>query len=191
MKTVMGLLPVRSGTVTYKGEDITKRPARWRARHGIGFVPQGREIFPELSVRENLLVGEEVGAYRAQRKLRYDLVYEYFPIIKERLDQRGETLSGGQQQMLALGRALIGNPELLLLDEPSVGIQPSIIQQIGKSLLKLNEEEGLTIFFVEQNIGMIETVAQRGYSMDKGRIRSELSLELLRDRDLLSKYLTM
>jgi branched-chain amino acid transport system ATP-binding protein len=191
MRTAMGLLPSRSGKLVYKGEDITNQPARWRARKGIGFVPQGREIFPELSVAENLLVGEHVGMDRSNRKLRYELVYEYFPILKKRWNQRGGTLSGGQQQMLALGRALVGNPDLLLLDEPSVGIQPSIIQQIGKSLFKLNREEGLTIFLVEQNIALIEAVAQRAYSMDKGRIVSEFDKEQISNREVLAKYLAM
>ena len=191
MRTVMGLLPVRSGKLVYKGKEITHQPSRWRARKGIGFVPQGREIFPELSVAENLLVGEQVGMYRSNRKLRYELVYEYFPILKMRRNQRGGTLSGGQQQMLALGRALVGNPELLLLDEPSVGIQPSIIQQIGKSLFKLNREEGLTIFLVEQNIALIEAVAQRAYSIDKGRIVSEYNKEQIGNREALAKYLAM
>jgi branched-chain amino acid transport system ATP-binding protein len=191
MRTAMGLLPPRSGKLVYKGEEITNQPARWRARKGIGFVPQGREIFPELSVAENLLVGEYVGMDRSNRKLRYELVYEYFPILKKRWNQRGGTLSGGQQQMLALGRALVGNPDLLLLDEPSVGIQPSIIQQIGKSLFKLNREEGLTIFLVEQNIALIEAVAQRAYSMDKGRIVSEFNKEQISNREVLAKYLAM
>jgi branched-chain amino acid transport system ATP-binding protein len=191
MRTVMGLLPVRSGKIVYKGKEITHQPSRWRAREGIGFVPQGREIFPELSVAENLLVGEQVGLYRSKRKLRYELVYEYFPILKKRRNQRGGTLSGGQQQMLALGRALVGNPELLLLDEPSVGIQPSIIQQIGKSLFKLNREEGLTIFLVEQNIALIEAVAQRAYSIDKGRIVSEYNKKQIGNREALAKYLAM
>lgn len=191
MKTIMGLLSVRSGNIYYRGRQITDRPSRWRAHQGIGFVPQGREIFPELSVAENLMVGEQIGSSLTKRKLRYDLVYEYFPILKDRREQRGGTLSGGQQQMLALGRALVGNPKLLLLDEPAVGIQPSIIQQIGKSLLKLNCEEDLTIFLVEQNIALIETVAQRAYSMDKGRIVVEFDKAQIGDRDALAKYLAM
>lgn len=191
MKALMGLIPLRSGTIVFKDTDISRHPPRWRARRGIGFVPQGREIFPELTVRENLLVGEQVGMDRGQRKLRYELIYQYFPILKERRDQRGGTLSGGQQQMLAIARALVGNPELLLLDEPSVGIQPSIIQLIAKSIIKLNQEEGLTIFLVEQNISLIEKVVQRAYAMDKGRIVSLLEREQVRDRELLTKYLAM
>ena len=137
------------------------------------------------------MIGEQVAVDRPQRRLRYELVYEYFPILKDRRHQRGGTLSGGQQQMLALGRALVGNPELLLLDEPSVGIQPSIIQQIGKSLQKLNQEENLTIFLVEQNIALIESTAQRAYSMDKGRIGAEFTREQINNRETLAKYLAM
>jgi branched-chain amino acid transport system ATP-binding protein len=191
MKAVMGLIPARASSILFQGEEIGGKPPRRRARMGIGFVPQGREIFPELTVRENLLVGEQVAMSRKDRKLRYELVFDYFPILRDRQEQSGGTLSGGQQQMLALGRALVGNPELLLLDEPSVGIQPSIIQQIGKSLLKLNREEGLSIFLVEQNIALIETVAQRAYSMDKGRIVSELSSEDMADREALAGHLAM
>ncbi|MBC8417698.1 MAG: ABC transporter ATP-binding protein [Desulfobacterales bacterium] len=191
MKALIGIIDVRKGSISFEDTDITIRSPKWRARKGIGFVPQGREIFPELSVEENLLTGEQVGMARAKRKLRYELVYEYFPILKERRRQRGGTLSGGQQQMLAIGRALVGNPELLLLDEPSVGIQPTIIQQIGRSLLMLNHEEGLTIFLVEQNISLIENVVQRAYAMDKGRIVSVLDGEQVKDRDLLTQYLAM
>lgn len=191
MKTVVGLVSSRRGVVRFNDQDITRLSPRWRARAGIGYVPQGREIFPELSVEENLLVGEQVGRDRAERALKYDLVYEYFPILKERRYQFGGTLSGGQQQMLAIGRALVGDPELLLLDEPSVGIQPTIIQQIGRSLVMLNRAEGLTIFLVEQNVGLIEDVVQRAYAMDKGRIVSSLERDQVLNRDLMTKYLAM
>jgi branched-chain amino acid transport system ATP-binding protein len=191
MKVLMGLLPAHSGKIFYRGMEITKQPPQWRAHSGIGLVPQGREIFPELTVKENLMIGEEIGRHNKERQLRYELVFEYFPILKDRLNQRGGTLSGGQQQMLAIGRALVGNPELLLLDEPSVGIQPSIIQQIGQSLLKLNKSESLTIFLVEQNFSMIESVAERAYCMDKGKIVSELKKDELKNRDILSQYLAM
>lgn len=191
MKTMVGLLPVRKGVIRFNDQEITKSSSRWRARAGIGYVPQGREVFPELSVEENLLVGEQVGKDRPKRSLRYELVYEYFPILKQRRHQLGGTLSGGQQQMLAIGRALVGDPELLLLDEPSVGIQPTIIQQIGRSLIMLNEAEGLTIFMVEQNVGLIEAVVQRAYAMDKGRIVSTLDRDQVADRELMTKYLAM
>jgi branched-chain amino acid transport system ATP-binding protein len=189
MKTIIGILPVNRGDVYLKGETITGLGAEHRAWCGIGYVPQGREIFPELTVEENLLMGETINA-RKQRP-RYDLVYEYFPVLQERRRQSAGTFSGGQQQMLAIGRALIGRPELLLLDEPSMGIQPNIIQEIGRALVKLNQEEGLTILLVEQNTGLIAQVAHRAYAMDKGRIVATLSQEKLADRNALVQYLAL
>jgi urea ABC transporter ATP-binding protein UrtE len=191
MKALIGLLLPSTGVIKLRGQDITSQPARWRARQGMAYVPQGREIFPELTVAENLLMGEKVAINRANRKLRYELVYEYFPILRDSRYQRGGTLSGGQQQMLALARALVGNPLLLLLDEPSEGIQPSIIQLIGESLNKLNKEEGLAIFMVEQNVGLIEAVAQSAYAMDKGRIVSTLNRMEITNREVMTRYLAM
>jgi branched-chain amino acid transport system ATP-binding protein len=154
---------------------------------GVGYVPQGREIFPELTVEENLMMGETVGRGKA---LRYDLVFQYFPVLHERRRQAAGTFSGGQQQMLAIGRALVGHPELLLLDEPSLGIQPSVVQEIGSTLVRLNEEEGLTVLLVEQNTRLIEHMAQRAYAMDKGRIVANLTREVLK-RDVLVEYLAV
>jgi urea transport system ATP-binding protein len=188
MKCIIGLLAPTAGSIHLQDRNITRLPAFRRAGLGIGYVPQGREIFPELTVEENLRMGEQVGH---KRRNRYDLVYEYFPILKERRRQLGGTMSGGEQQMLAIGRALVGNPDLLLLDEPSVGIQPSLIQEIGTALTKLNETERLTMFLVEQNMSLIAELAQRGYAMDKGRIVSSLSGEEMRKRDLLLQYLAI
>jgi ABC-type branched-subunit amino acid transport system ATPase component len=123
--------------------------------------------------------------------VRYDLVYEYFPILRERRRQVAGTLSGGQQQMLAIGRALVGAPTLLLLDEPSLGIQPSIIQEIGEALVRLNREEGITILLVEQNMRLIEHVAVRAYAMDKGRIIASLTREMLKGQQALVEYLAV
>jgi urea ABC transporter ATP-binding protein UrtE len=188
MKCIIGLLVPIAGSIHLQDRNITRLPAFRRAGLGIGYVPQGREIFPELTVEENLRMGEQVGH---KRRNRYDLVYEYFPILKERRRQLGGTMSGGEQQMLAIGRALVGNPDLLLLDEPSVGIQPSLIQEIGAALTKLNEAERLTMFLVEQNMSLIADLGRRGYAMDKGRIVSSLSGEELRKRDLLLQYLAI
>jgi branched-chain amino acid transport system ATP-binding protein len=151
-------------------------------------VPQGRDVFPELTVEENLMMGETIN--RAKTSLRYDLVYEYFPILHERRRQAAGTFSGGQQQMLAIGRALVGHPELLLLDEPSLGIQPSIVNEIGETLVRLNREESLTILLVEQNTRLIERVAQRAYAMDKGRVVANLAHDAL-SRDALTEYLAV
>ncbi|MBV9104578.1 MAG: ABC transporter ATP-binding protein [Verrucomicrobia bacterium] len=189
MKTIIGLLSTRRGSISLKGESITHLRADQRAALGIGYIPQGREIFPELSVEENLMMGETINC--AKQSFRYDLVYEYFPILRERRRQVAGTFSGGQQQMLAIGRALVGRPTLLLLDEPSLGIQPSIIQEIGQALLRLNREEELTILLVEQNMRLIEHVAVRAYAMDKGRIVANLTLEMLKDRETLADYLAV
>ena len=189
MKTIIGLLSTRRGSIYLRGESITHLRADQRAALGIGYIPQGREIFPELSVEENLMMGETINS--AKQSLRYDLVYEYFPILRERRRQVAGTFSGGQQQMLAIGRALVGRPTLLLLDEPSLGIQPSIIQEIGQALVRLNREEGLTILLVEQNMRLIEHVAIRAYAMDKGRIVASLTREMLKDRETLAEYLAV
>jgi len=189
MKTIIGILPVSQGAISLKGEGITPLAAQERAWRGIGYVPQGREIFPELTVEENLLMGETIN--QSKQRPRYDLVYEYFPILKERRRQTAGTFSGGQQQMLAIGRALVGRPDLLLLDEPSMGIQPSIIQEIGRALVKLNQEEKLTILLVEQNTSLIAQVGHRAYAMDKGRIVATLTRETLVDRNKLVQYLAV
>jgi urea ABC transporter ATP-binding protein UrtE len=189
MKAIIGLLSARSGSLHFKQRPITNLRADQRAALGIGYVPQGREVFPELTVEENLLMGESIN--QAKTSPRYDLAYEYFPILRERRRQAAGTFSGGQQQMLAIGRALVGRPELLLLDEPSLGIQPSIVREIGDSLIRLNREEGLSILLVEQNIGMISHVAQRAYAMDKGRIVASLTGDALQSRDMLVEHLAI
>ena len=189
MKAIIGLLPIRRGSIYLRGESITRLRADQRATLGIGYVPQGREIFPELTVEENLMLGETIND--AKSALRYDLVYEYFPILRERRRQVAGTFSGGQQQMLAIGRALVGAPTLLLLDEPSLGIQPSIIQEIGEALVRLNREEEITILLVEQNMRLIEHVAVRAYAMDKGRILASLTREMLKGPDALTEYLAV
>jgi urea transport system ATP-binding protein len=189
MKTLIGLLPAHSGSIWFKGQAITKLPAHQRAALGMGYVPQGRDVFPELTVEENLLMGE--GINRAKPRSRYDLAYAYFPILQARRRQLAGTFSGGQQQMLAIGRALVGQPELLLLDEPSLGIQPSIVQEIGESLTRLNREEGLSILLVEQNVALISRMAQRAYAMDKGRVVATLTKDAVQRREILAEHLAI
>jgi urea transport system ATP-binding protein len=189
MKTIIGLLSPRKGSLYLRGESILHLRADQRAGLGIGYVPQGREIFPELTVEENLIMGETINC--AKKSFRYDLVYEYFPILREQRRQMAGTFSGGQQQMLAIGRALVGSPNLLLLDEPSLGIQPSIIQEIGDALVRLNHEEQLTILLVEQNMRLIEHVANRAYAMDKGRIIASLTRPEICDVNLMLRYLSV
>ncbi len=188
MKTIIGLLPARRGDIRFAGSDITNRPAEERARAGIGYVPQGKQVFSHLTVEENLRMGERINLSEPSN---WELVFEYFPILEKRLGQNGRTLSGGEQQALAIGRALVGQPEVLLLDEPSESIQPSIIIEIGKALERLNRETGLTIILVEQNLGLIEAVSRRGYVLDKGKTTAMLSSEDIADRNVMLRHLSV
>jgi urea ABC transporter ATP-binding protein UrtE len=188
MKAVIGLLPTTDGAIRFNGADIGAETPHVRARRGIGYVPQGRDVFPRMSVEENLRVGLSIsGASTAD----FEPVYAYFPILKERRRQAAGTLSGGQQQQLAIGRVLVGQPALLLLDEPSEGIQPSIVQDIARIVVELNQKTGLTVVLVEQNIDMIRAMAQRCYVMDKGRIVAELTPSMLDDSEVVRRYLAV
>ena len=168
MRCLMGLLRTRGGSVRLQGQDIASLSSDARARLGIGYVPQGREVFARMTVAENLMVGELVGGPRGKKQP--DLVYQYFPRLAERRNQQAGTMSGGEQQQLAIGRALVGNPALMLLDEPSEGIQPSIVQLICDVLRAIRRDLGTTILFVEQNLDTILDVGERAYVMEKGRI---------------------
>ena len=174
MRSLIGLIPVMRGSISLLNRDLTSLPADARARAGMGYVPQGRDVFPQMTVAENLEVGKLIGGPDAGRKLP-DLVYTYFPQLKARRRQVAGTMSGGEQQQLAIGRALIGNPMLMLLDEPSEGVQPSIVQMICEVLISIRNEIGTTIIFVEQNLDTILAIAERCYVMDKGRISTSLS----------------
>jgi urea transport system ATP-binding protein len=191
MKSLIGLLPSFKGDVTFAGADISKVPAHKRARLGIGYVPQGRDVFPRMTVEENLKVGASIAPGARIDRAIFDEIYRYFPILAERRDQRAGTLSGGQQQQLAIGRVLVGRPSLILLDEPSEGIQPSIVQDIARIAVELNRTSGVAIGFVEQNIDMIRAMAQRCYVMDKGRITAELTPQMLNDRETVRRYLAV
>ena len=188
MKAVIGLLPTTDGTIRFNGADIGAETPHVRARRGIGYVPQGRDVFPRMSVEENLRVGLSISGARTAD---FEPVYAYFPILKERRRQAAGTLSGGQQQQLAIGRVLVGQPTLLLLDEPSEGIQPSIVQDIARIVVDLNRKTGLTVVLVEQNIDMIRAMAQRCYVMDKGRIVAELTPAMLDDSAIVRRYLAV
>ena len=143
LKCIMGLLPATSGSITFEGTDLLKRSAEERARLGIGYVPQGREIFSHLTVEENLRVG--LGIRKNGARSIPERIFDLFPVLKQMLNRRGGDLSGGQQQQLAIGRALVLEPKLLILDEPTEGIQPNIVHEIGDIVLRLNKEEGLTV----------------------------------------------
>lgn len=188
MRTIIGLLPARTGSIHFAGRALTKLRAEERARQGLGYVPQGRQIFPRLTVHENLRTGRFVGGGRA---LDFDLIYATFPVLRERARQMAGTMSGGQQEMLSIARALIGGPSLLLLDEPSDGVQPSIVEEIGEALLTLNRTQGLSVLIVEQNLDLMQHVAQRAYVLDKGAIVSTLGREQVQDEALLTEYLSI
>jgi len=172
LRCLIGLLPAKTGSIRILGQDMTGQPSDAFARLGIGYIPQGREVFPRMSVAENLAVGELIGG--PEGKKLYDLVYQYFPRLKERSLQLAGTMSGGEQQQLAIGRALIGNPSLMLLDEPSEGIQPSIVQMICQVLKSIRQDLGTTILLVEQNLDTILAISERCYVMEKGRIVNEI-----------------
>lgn len=189
MKSLIGLLPTDRGSIAFKGQPLGKLAAHKRARMGIGYVPQGRDVFPRMSVEENLAVGESISG-SVPRSL-YDEVYGHFPILAERRNQSAGTMSGGQQQQLAIGRVLIGRPSLILLDEPSEGIQPSIVMDIARLVVDLNRRSGISIILVEQNIDMIRAMAHRCYVMDKGRITATLTPDMLEDRETVRRHLAV
>ena len=189
MKTLIGLLPARAGRIVFRDQDVTNLSADRRARLGIGYVPQGRGIFPQMTVRDNLRMGGLINA--SKKPLDFDLVFGYFPFLKERLTQRGGTLSGGQQAMLAIARALVSTPDLLLLDEPSDGVQPNIVEEIGDFIKILNREKGLTVLIVEQNIDLMQTVATRAYALDKGRVVASVNHEELMDTQRVAAFLAI
>jgi urea transport system ATP-binding protein len=189
LRCLMGQLGVSAGSVQFQGRDITRMSPDARARLGIGYVPQGREVFPRLSVAENLFVGRLIGGSRG-RKLA-ELVYRYFPRLEERADQLAGTMSGGEQQQLAIGRALIGNPSLILLDEPSEGIQPSIVQMICDTLKSIRDELGSTIVFVEQNLETILDLSERAYVIEKGRVVAQVGPGEIKDADTVRRSLLL
>jgi branched-chain amino acid transport system ATP-binding protein len=186
LEAILGLVDVTSGEIRFEGQLLSGLPPHQIPRRGIGYVPQGRRIFPELTVRENL----EIGCVRgAVDRTVLDRVFTYFPRLGERLWQAGGTLSGGEQQMLAIGRALVGKPRLLLLDEPTEGLMPNLVTLVEGTLQRLRED-GVTILLVEQNLGTALTVADRVYVMEKGEIRLAAEPERLRAApELLQRYL--
>ncbi len=189
MKCLIGLLRATSGSIVFRGVDITRTSANDRAKMGIGYIPQGRGLFPRLTVSENLMVGELIGGKNGAKL--YDLVYNFFPVLAERKSQVAGTMSGGQQQMLAIGRALVGSPNLILLDEPSEGIQPSIVQEIAANMREVSKQLGIAIVLVEQNINMIRLLAQRCYVMNKGRIIKEITVAELEDPEVVRRHLSV
>jgi urea transport system ATP-binding protein len=188
LKCVMGLQQTSSGSIEFEGVNLLTMPAEHRARVGIGYVPQGREIFPQLTVEENLKVG--LGIRKNGVKSVPKRIYELFPVLKQMLNRRGGDLSGGQQQQLAIGRALVLEPKLLILDEPTEGIQPNVVHMIGDILLRLNQEEGLTLLLVEQKLPFARRVASEFCILDKGRRVAAGEISGLTD-EVVKSYLSV
>ncbi|MCW8861341.1 MAG: ABC transporter ATP-binding protein [Rhodospirillales bacterium] len=192
LKTICGAMDPQKGTVVFEGEEIQKRDPDWVARRGIAHVPEGREVFPFLSVLENLEMGAYTRKDRAAVRQDIEVVYGYFPVLKERSDQQAGYLSGGQQQMLAIGRALMARPRLMLLDEPSLGLSPILVKEIFDIVKRLNREQGVTMLLVEQNANMALLTGDHGYVLEVGRIVMEdTCANLMQSDDVREFYLGM
>ena len=188
LKTISGAMDPQKGKVEFIGKEIQKRNPDWVARQGIAHVPEGREVFPLLSVQKNLLMG----AYgrKDKKAIQEDLgiVYDYFPILRDRINQKAGFLSGGQQQMLVLGRAMMARPKLMLLDEPSLGLSPLFVQDIFRIIRRLNREQKMTILLVEQNANMALQNSTYGYVLENGRIVMEDTCENLMASDDIKEF---
>ena len=186
LKSIMGLVKTPAGNIVFNGRDIMKLPPYDRAKLGIGYVPQGRDIFPQMTVQENLALGLQSKSGRCKIP---DYVYDLFPILPQFAKRRGGDLSGGQQQQLAIARALAAEPRILILDEPTEGIQPSIIQDIGAAIRKINAEMGITVLLVEQYLEFVMNISDYLYIMEKGSIVVENATKEL-DTEQVQKILT-
>ena len=190
LKSLIGLLKPRSGEIIFEGNGIERQPPHQRARSGLGYVPQGREIIPQLTVEENLMLGMEALPGGLARNRRIDsFVYELFPILQEFLSRKGGDLSGGQQQQLAIARALLGQPKLLLLDEPTEGIQPNIVQDIEAAVQRIIAEKGIGVLLVEQHLHFVRQ-ADRYYAMQRGGIVASGSTAEL-SQDVVDRFLSV
>jgi ABC-type branched-subunit amino acid transport system ATPase component len=189
IRAIAGTIPATSGSIILDGQDITHLRVHERARAGLTTVVQGRGMFPRMTVRENLEMGRIAGG--KPKRSRLDEVLSYFPRLKERLDQAAGTMSGGEQQMLAIGRGLMTDPKVMLLDEPSDGIMPLLVQQIAVTLAEINKREGMTIIIVEQNVPMVFRMAERCIILEKGRIVASGSRDEVSSSDLMQQYLAI
>ncbi len=188
LKTISGILDPQKGSVLYRGEPIQGRDPAWIVRNGICHVPEGREVFPLLSVRDNLLMGAYTRADRDEVMRDLEAVHAYFPVLGQRSGQEAGQLSGGQQQMLAISRALMGRPELMLLDEPSLGLSPKLMREIFGIIVRINRERGATILLVEQNAAAALEVADYGYILEVGRIVMEDACARLREKEDVKEF---
>jgi branched-chain amino acid transport system ATP-binding protein len=188
LKTISGIIDPRRGTIEFKGESIGAKDPALIVRMGLSHVPEGREVFPLLSVRDNLLMGAYTRSDRDGVARDMEMVYGYFPILKERAAQDAGLLSGGQQQMLAISRALMAQPELILLDEPSLGLSPKLTKEIFEIVVRINRERGTTILLVEQNANMALNAADYGYVLENGRIVMEDTCDRLREKEDIKEF---
>jgi branched-chain amino acid transport system ATP-binding protein len=192
LKTISGIIDPQKGTVWFDGEEIQRKNADWIVRRGISHVPEGREVFPLLTVRENLLMGAYTRKDRDGVAPDIERMFVYFPILRERQNQEAGQLSGGQQQMLAIARALMSRPKLLLLDEPSLGLSPKLVKEIFEIIKRVNQEEGTTMLLVEQNANIALSTADYGYVLEVGRVVMQDTRErLLEKEDIKEFYLGM
>ena len=188
LKTISGIIDPRRGTIEFKGQSIAGADPALIVRMGLSHVPEGREVFPLLSVRDNLLMGAYTRSDRDGVARDLEMVYGYFPILKERAAQDAGLLSGGQQQMLAISRALMAQPELILLDEPSLGLSPKLTKEIFEIVVRINRERGTTILLVEQNANMALNAADYGYVLENGRIVMEDTCDRLREKEDIKEF---
>ena len=188
LKTISGIIDPRKGAVVFRGEDITAKDPALIVQRGLSHVPEGREVFPLLSVRDNLMMGAYTRRDRDAVARDLETVYGYFPILKERQGQDAGLLSGGQQQMLAIARAMMAAPQLILLDEPSLGLSPLLTQEIFRIVIRINREHGTTLLVVEQNANLALNVADYGYVLENGRIVMEDTCERLREKDDIKEF---
>ncbi|RYF72227.1 MAG: ABC transporter ATP-binding protein [Comamonadaceae bacterium] len=188
LKTISGIIDPRKGSVHFKGTDITAKDPSFIVQQGLSHVPEGREVFPLLSVKDNLLMGAYTRKDRDGVARDIETVFGYFPILRERAAQDAGLLSGGQQQMLAISRAIMAAPQLILLDEPSLGLSPKLTKEIFEIVVRINRERGTTMLLVEQNANMALNAADHGYVLENGRIVMEDSCERLREKDDIKEF---
>ncbi len=188
LRTILGLMDRTVGTIRLDGEELTQRRTDERAKAGLGYVPQGRGILPKFTVQENLTLGRFASTRRGRGA--EERVFEFFPMLRDHLHRLGGNLSGGQQQQLAIARALITEPKVILFDEPTEGIQPNIVEEIEEIILRLNRDEGMTMVLVEQNVTFARRAAQRFIIMERGSVVIEGTAEELTE-DLVQRYMTV
>ena len=189
LKTMIGAIRAMEGKIIINGTDFTQKPVFTRAAAGVGYVEQGHGIFPALTVEENLKVGLGINSMKKSKDL--SMAHEYFPILLSRSKQKAGTLSGGEQAMLSIARVLVAKPDVILLDEPSEGVQPNVVTQIGEIITKINQDMNITILLVEQHLKLIQSIAHRAYALDKGTIVGELTRDELLNSSTVASYLTV